>query len=189
MRPMTGSNRPELPLTAAQQRLANLTVRGPGPLPPAQYAAVLDEARQESEHAEQALAVLSGATASSVAAIRLDSPRSPLLSRPTPRLVSLVRYDRQVFTPPSGASSATRAAGRPLRTVPSYLAFVVRSSGTPAAVPSAPAAALEALVAQWRLDIRDEAMAPLEPSETPLNPRGHRGWPCAGSCGIGCDHF
>ncbi len=154
-------------LTAAQQRLANLTVRGPGPLSPAQYAAVLDEARQESEQAEQALAEVSGDFSQQRRRdqVGLDAVAAAL--SPDTALVSLVRYDRQVFTPPSGASSVDRAARRALRTVPSYLAFVVRSSGTPAAVPLGPAAALEALVAQWRLDIREEAIAPLEPSETP----------------------
>src|SRR4029453_5052990 len=43
-------------LTSAQQRLANLMVRGPGQMSPAQYKAVMEAARRESELAEQALA-------------------------------------------------------------------------------------------------------------------------------------
>ena len=43
-------------LTSAQQRLANLAVRGPGPMSPAQYTALLQTARRDSELAEQALA-------------------------------------------------------------------------------------------------------------------------------------
>ncbi len=43
-------------LASAQQRLANLLVRGPGSMAPAQYAALVDGARQEGEAAEQALA-------------------------------------------------------------------------------------------------------------------------------------
>src|SRR5262249_7286797 len=57
-RSRTGSETAALRLAfaAAQQRLANLTVRGPDQLSPVQYAALLEDARRDAEQAEQALA-------------------------------------------------------------------------------------------------------------------------------------
>ena len=83
-------------------------------------------------------------------------------------LVSLVRYNRLIFTSVAGGTSATRAPGRAVRTVPSYLGFVVRSTGIPAAVPLGAAATIDALVTEWRLDIRAEATAPTATADSPV---------------------
>ena len=58
-RPAEQADRDQEALRSAQQRLANLSVRGPGVLSAAQYAAIVDEARRESEAAEEALAAKS----------------------------------------------------------------------------------------------------------------------------------
>jgi CHAT domain-containing protein len=78
------------------------------------------------------------------AAIGLDEIRKRLPADSA--LVSLVRYDRQVFAPVSQT-----AAPRRTRVVPSYLGFVLRSDGSdPIVVPLGPAAAIDAAVARWR---------------------------------------
>src|SRR5262249_10448756 len=76
-------------------------------------------------------------------------------------LVSFVRYNRTLFaqstkTLPDGASRAGS------RTVPSYLAFVLRSQEPPAIVALGSARAIDQLVSHWREDIAAEALAPGE---------------------------
>ena len=83
-------------MTAAQQRLANLTVRGPGPLTPAHTRPCWTRRDRRVSRPNGRWPNSAGTSASSVAAIRLDSARSPMLSSPDTALVSLVRYDRQV---------------------------------------------------------------------------------------------
>ena len=134
--------------TAAQQRLANLTVRGPDQLPPAQYAALLEDARREAEQAEQALAEKSAEFRAERdrAQLGLDEVKAALPADAA--LVSFVRYDRTVFS------------ARPSsRSVSSYLAFVLRQGQPPAVLPLGPAQAIDALVAKWRTDIAADASA------------------------------
>jgi CHAT domain-containing protein/tetratricopeptide (TPR) repeat protein len=135
--------------TATQQRLANLTVRGPDQLLPAQYAALLEDARREAEQAEQALAEKSAEFRAERdrAQLGLDEVKAALPADAA--LVSFVRYDRTVFpTRPSA------------RSVSSYLAFVLRADRPPAVLPLGSARTIDALVSQWRADIASEASAP-----------------------------
>ena len=140
----------------AQQRLANLVVRGPDQLSAAQYAIALDNARAESERAEQTLAERSAEFRAerSRAQLGLDDVRAALPSDSV--LLSFVRYDRTLFRDPlvNRTTSAARSASR---TVPSYLAFVMRPHGSLAVVPLGSARAIDSLVARWRDDIRAEA--------------------------------
>ena len=132
-------------LRQARQRLANLVIRGPGSLRPEQYAALVAQAQQEKEDAERALGEQSAAFRSEVSrsTIGLDEIRKRLPADSA--LVSLVRYDRQVFVP------ASQTTARRTRVVPSYLGFVLRSDGSdPIVVPLGPAAAIDAAVARWR---------------------------------------
>ncbi len=136
-------------LNAAQQRQANLLVRGPGSMSAAQYTGLVETARQESEAAEQALAEqsVSYRAARSRAQVGVADVMAALPGDAA--LVSLARYDRTTL--PAAGASPVVGPGRP--TVPSYLAFVVRAGQPPAVVPLGAAATLDALVAQWRADI------------------------------------
>jgi CHAT domain-containing protein/tetratricopeptide (TPR) repeat protein len=140
-------------LVSAQQRLANLTVRGPGQLSLERYTALLDDTRRESERAEQALAEQSVEFRAerSRAQVGLAEVESALPADTV--LLSFARYQRTVF--PNGASptapaASTRAAPP---AIPSYAAFVLRSSQQPVVVPLGTAQTIEALVSQWRADI------------------------------------
>jgi len=134
---------------AAQQRLANLTVRGPDRSSPAQYAALLEDARREAEQAEQALAEKSAEFRAerNRAQLGLDEVKAALPADAA--LVSFVRYDRTVFPTRPSANS-----------VSSYLAFVLRADRPPAVLPLGSARTIDALVSQWRADIASEASAP-----------------------------
>ena len=84
-------------LTSARQRLANLTIQGPG-RQPAQYVGLIEEAQREKEEAERALAEQSAAFRGQRLRgdIGLDQVRAHLPAFSA--LVSFVRYDRRSFT-------------------------------------------------------------------------------------------
>ena len=135
-------------LTSAQQRLANLMVRGPGQMSPAQYKAVMEAARRESELAEQALARGSAEFRAerNRAQIGLEEVTAALPADGA--LVSFARYQRTVFD----------AAPASLRTIPSYVALVLRRDQPPAVVPLGSAQSIDRQVSQWRSDISAEAV-------------------------------
>jgi CHAT domain-containing protein/tetratricopeptide (TPR) repeat protein len=143
-------------LTSARQRLANLAVRGPASSNPRQYASLLDEARREKEEAERALMERSAEFRSQLARadVGLAEVREALGSATA--LVSFVRYDHGVVSGKTGvprAESTVTRASEPnrVRSVPSYIAFVLRpESGEPIAVPLGRAAPIDDLVARWR---------------------------------------
>ena len=116
-------------LTSAQQRLANLMVRGPGPMSPTLYQSVVETARRDSELAEQALAEQSAAFRAERrrAQIGLDDVKASI--PPENALVSYVRYDRLVVRTPEGALAAGTSLPRHTRAVPSYLAIVTAAIG------------------------------------------------------------
>jgi CHAT domain-containing protein/tetratricopeptide (TPR) repeat protein len=149
---------------SAQQRLANLVVRGPAELSPAQYTAVLEEARREAELAEQALAEQNTEfrAARSRAQLGLDEVRASL--PPDSALVSFVRYDRTFFSRQVQNPSPSGPARSSSRTVPSYLAFVLRADQPPAVVRLGSARTIDPLVTQWRADIAAEVLAPAQTS-------------------------
>jgi CHAT domain-containing protein/tetratricopeptide (TPR) repeat protein len=139
---------PRAELSAAQQRLANLIVRGPGVMSPVQYQAVVESARRDSENAEQALAAasLQFRAARSRAQIGLADVDAALPADGA--LVAFARYQRTVLS-----------AAAP-RNVPSYVALVRRRNQPAAIVPLGSAAAIDALVSQWRADILARASRP-----------------------------
>jgi CHAT domain-containing protein/Tfp pilus assembly protein PilF len=139
-------------LRQARERLANLIIRGPGSLRPGQYAAIVSEAEQAKEDAERRLAETSAAfrAQASRADVGLNDVRAHLA--PGSALVSIVRFDRQAIA--AGVASAAR---RRERTVPAYLAFVVRSDRDPIVVPLGEASRIDALVARWRQAMLAEA--------------------------------
>lgn len=153
-RPADGSEDPlRRAMVSAQQRLANLIVRGPDQLTAAQYATVIDEARRESEAAERVLVERSSE-------FRAEQNRTQLaLSDVTASLpadsalVSFVRYERTTFVRPVGKTPSGATSRASTRTVLSYLAFVVRPGQPPIALPLGSAQAIDRAVARWRADI------------------------------------
>jgi CHAT domain-containing protein/tetratricopeptide (TPR) repeat protein len=173
-RPAKPDEPARMALRSAQQRLANLTVRGPGVLSPAQYAAVVEEARRESEAAEETLAERS-------ASYRAERTRNHLGLDEVGRalangsaLVSFVQYDRISLAPP-GTPAPSKRAQTPSRAEPSYLAFVSRPDRAPVAVPLGSVRAIDRLVSRWRADIAAEALR--------LAPRGATAIPAAWTSG------
>jgi len=147
-------------LASAQQRLANLSVRGPEQMSPDQYAALVEDARRESERAEQALAERSVEfrAEQSRAQVGLSEVMTSLPADTA--LLSFARYDRTFFPvqkPPASPNESGRSSSR---TLPSYVAFVLRSDQRPVAVPLGSVQSVDALVSRWRADIQTEALAP-----------------------------
>jgi CHAT domain-containing protein/Tfp pilus assembly protein PilF len=156
----------------AQQRLANLVVRGPGESTAAQFAIALDNAQADSERAEQALAKRSAEFRAerSRAQLGLDDVRAALPSDSV--LLSFVAYERTLFRDRVGKNATNTPARSALRKVPSYLAFVVRPQGAVTVVRLGSAHAIDSLVARWREGIRAEAApAPAASTESKATSR------------------
>jgi len=153
-------------LTAAQQRLANLVVRGAGSMSPARYAQMLEAARNESELAERRLAEASAVFRSerSQAKWGLESVTTSL--SPETALVSFVRY-QQLRIRGRPQSHPSSRSGPPADETPSYLAFVLRAGRKPEAVKLGAAQAIDGLVAKWRGDIAVEALGARTASGVP----------------------
>ena len=154
-----GSAPARIALTDVQQRLANLLVRGPGQMSPAQYTAVVEDARREGEMAEQALAEASAEfrVERTRARIGVDEVKTALPADGA--LVSFARYDRTILAEPPGGGLAKRPARAP-RPVSSYIAFVLRPDRPATVVQIGSAQVIDALVSQWRADIAAEAWVP-----------------------------
>jgi CHAT domain-containing protein/Tfp pilus assembly protein PilF len=140
-------------LTSARQRLANLVVRGPSDQRPQQFLTLVDEARREKELAERALADKSATFRDELAHsdIGLDEVRAALPVRSA--LVAFARYDRTIIGgAPTQTSRSASPAPRPARrTVPSYVAFVIRSGDPDISITQlGSASVVDSLVARWR---------------------------------------
>ena len=142
-------------LTSARQRLANLTIKGPDERRPAQYAALMDEARRDKEQAERRLAEQSAVFGKELAqaATGLDRVRAALPSGSA--LVSFVRYEHMPSrgAPAAKASSSSQPVTR-RTTAPAYLAFVLRADkDEPAVVRLGGADLLESQIVSWRREL------------------------------------
>jgi CHAT domain-containing protein/tetratricopeptide (TPR) repeat protein len=128
-------------LATAEQRLANLVVRGPQSRA-RNYVQLVDDARHDREVAALALADRSPEFRNESAQIQmgLDDVRRAL---PTDgALISYTRYEQLTLgQSPSGASDAT---------VPSYVALIIAGGERVTAVNLGPAAPIDALVRRWR---------------------------------------
>ena len=115
--------------TSAQQRLANLMVRGPRQMSSTQYLDLIEAARRDSESAEWALTERSAKFRAerNRALTGLDDVRAAL--PPDAALVSFVRYDRAVFDARTSMPRGGGSLHRPIPIVPSYMAFVLPPSG------------------------------------------------------------
>lgn len=132
-------------VVSSQQRLANLLVRGPGPLTAAQYIDVLARARQERDLAEQEFAVRN-------AEFKLDRTRANLglddIVQALPNdaaLVSIFRYERTSF--PAAGTSPTILKASPRA---EYVAYVIGRDRSVQLVRLGLAAAIDKLVRSWR---------------------------------------
>jgi CHAT domain-containing protein/tetratricopeptide (TPR) repeat protein len=146
----TGSTEPELAslnaaLTKARQRFANLmfrSLRGEDPVP----QAVLDEARQEREDAERALAARSVATRRELARASFGLPDLRQELPEGAALVSFVRYDRTLVV--------ARPSGRTTQVSPAYVAFVTTKDSDVRAISLGAASEIDRLVAAWQRVVR-----------------------------------
>jgi CHAT domain-containing protein/tetratricopeptide (TPR) repeat protein len=130
-------------LVAARQRFANLMMRSVGDGDSVKRA-MLDEARQQKEDAERALAERSVAVREELArsSAGIDAVRSAL--PPNSALVSFVRYNRTSF-------SENQAHVRLARAAPAYIAFVMRAGDSDVGVvPLGSATGIDAVVSRWR---------------------------------------
>lgn len=128
---------------SAQQRLANLLARGPGPMSTAEYARVVDGARRERERAEETLADVSAEFRAGRLRDRIGIEEVKGALPGDSVLVSYARYDRP-------------ALGRP--DVHHYVAFVTSRDRSLAAVLLGPAETVDTQVARWRADLAVDAL-------------------------------
>ncbi len=142
---------------AAQQRLANLLVRGRGGQAPHEYDALVDDTRGDVETAEQALAHVSREfqRRQTRAAVGLTDVRDVLPDDTA--LVSYVRYRRRLLRD-NGAASRPAATGG-AAALDSYAALVLRGDKPVVVVPLGSAARIERLAAAWRADIASPGSA------------------------------
>jgi CHAT domain-containing protein/tetratricopeptide (TPR) repeat protein len=148
-----------LAFSSAQQRLANLVVRGPDQLSSDRYAAVLEDARRESERTEQAFAERNAQYRAerSRSQLGLDDIKAAL--PPESVLVSFVLYERTLFNEPAGIPPRNGHVRSSSPAVRSYLAFIMRRGQPLAVIPLGPALTIDSLVSKWRADIAAEAVA------------------------------
>ena len=133
-------------LSRAQSRLANLMVRGPGAQTAETYRGLVEEARNEKDRAERALASASAAFAREFSRARLGIEEIAASLPPRSALVDLVQYDR------IDLSADYRPGGDP--DVPSYLAFVLRAGEqNPSVVSLGPVEKIDSLVERWRKEV------------------------------------
>ena len=130
-------------LVAARQRFANLTLRSAYEGDAVQRA-MLNEARQQKENAERALADRSVAVRADLVQSTLGIEAIRRALPPNSALVSFVRYSRTTF-------SENSAHVRLVRTAPAYLALVMRAGASAVGVvPLGSATSIDALVTRWR---------------------------------------
>jgi len=144
-------------LASASQRIANLTVRGPGQSAPLHYRNLLDSTLEERERVERELARTS-------AAFQREEARSKVawgdVTRVLPSgsaLLAYVYYERL-----ERPAKPSEAGGHPTvpKLVPSYAALVLRSGAdAPDILPLGEAREIDSRVARWRREIAAGAAA------------------------------
>jgi CHAT domain-containing protein len=138
-------------LTSARARLANLTVRGLGDSDPAAYKAMLDEAREEKERAERALAGASAAFAREQERARIGLAEITAALPDGAALLAFVHHEVTPLAPPDSGTPRGERAAVASEPEDGYTAFVLRAGARdPVTVPLGPAAALDPRVARWK---------------------------------------
>ena len=137
-------------VAAAQLRLANLTVRGPGQEPVETHRRLLDRARQEKEQAERALAERSVSFQDEQATSRVGLAEVTSALPKGSTLVGFARYNHDGVSRSSRESSSAARAPKKSGSSPHYLAFVLRSGeDDPTMVSLGSAREIETLIADW----------------------------------------
>ncbi|HTM31041.1 MAG TPA: CHAT domain-containing tetratricopeptide repeat protein [Vicinamibacterales bacterium] len=144
-------------LAKAQQRIAGLIVQGAGAMPRQRYEQLLTAAREDRERTERRLA-----EANAEFRVERDRAQTGLgdVAKALPAgvvLVSFVRYQQLRLRATPHHEQGDEKSDE--METPSYMAFVLRSSGTPIAVRIGNAAEVEARVARWRSDVAAEALS------------------------------
>lgn len=130
-------------LLAARQELANLYVRTPGDVGTEELA----RAESETNRLEESLARRSVAFRAERRGRRAGWREVAAALPEDSALVAYVLYDRVELDEPKSPATPS------LPPTPSYLAFVLRSGGTPIAVDLGPASTVEARVRHWRDEV------------------------------------
>lgn len=153
-------------VTSARQRLATLSVRGPGSLSVDQYRALVERTHRERDEAERALAERSKPFRAELDNREFGAVQVREHMPPDTALVSFISYSRPIDIDRTAVSAANIAAtapslgGRP-RPARSYAAFVLRSGDTqPQLVHLGDAAIIDSLVARWRRELISGVTAP-----------------------------
>lgn len=133
-------------LALARTRLANLVVRGQGDDQLPNFQALLERRRAERDRAEQALTEVSRAFQQEQTRSRTGLADALGALPADGVLVAYLRYSAQQLRTTVG-----RAPDAP---VPSYAAFVARRGSSPRLVPLGRASEIDALVADWRAQMR-----------------------------------
>lgn len=159
-------------LASARQRLANLVVRGPGEMPVARFAALVDEARSESELVEAQLAEQSAEFRAEMTRARIGLAEVTAAVEPDTALVSFVRYTRFTFRGVSTTGAAAPGGSlSAVREVPSYVALLIRPGFAPVAIPLGSAASIDARISEWRAAVAAGAAAPAAMAAQPSSSR------------------
>ena len=146
-------------LMAAQQRFANIIVRGPGAQSATTYRGLVAQAARDKEAVERELAERSTVFYSELARRDLGLREVQSVLKRGSVLLSFYRYDRLIFPgrqSGSGVTTAPLSQATLPRTVPSYIAFVLRPDGAdPVMVRLGDADVIDGLVARWRNALTD----------------------------------
>jgi CHAT domain-containing protein/Tfp pilus assembly protein PilF len=149
-------------LSCAREKLSQLVMRGPAKFHGTEYATALAQAQAEKDRAERALAQHSAAFREELASRSAGLNEVSSALAPGDAVVAFVRYSSD----------------------PAYLAFVLRAGAdSPALIPLGPARSIEALIADVRREIQNEAESPgLSPARSeqeyraPAGALRHRIW-------------
>jgi CHAT domain-containing protein/tetratricopeptide (TPR) repeat protein len=138
-------------LTSAEQRFANLLVRGPKEHTADQYRTIVDEARRSKENAERVMAARSASfreqrnqAQAGLQEVRANLPRDAAM-------VSFVRFGRVSLQ--RTRAGAPLPASREEPGAPSYVAVILRHGRDPEFVSLGTARVIDSLIGRWRSDI------------------------------------
>jgi CHAT domain-containing protein/Tfp pilus assembly protein PilF len=144
-------------LSAANQRIAKLTIRGLGPAGPEEYAEQLETARKEKERAERALAEQSASFRVAQARSQMDLSRVATALGPGDALVAFAQYQQYALANERGSTgtrgiqtASTRRLAGEQAPMSSYVAFVLRGGeAQPELLRMGSAESVDSVVAHW----------------------------------------
>jgi CHAT domain-containing protein/tetratricopeptide (TPR) repeat protein len=153
----------------ASVRFANLTVRGLADEPPESYRRLLEQAREEKEDSERALAARSASFREDESRGRVGLSEVDAALPPRTALLSFARVAAPVEGPmlsarpsrqPNGAPDHASVSAVEPQAAATYIAFVLQERGAqPVVVPLGKCAEIDTLVAIWRTAALSGALA------------------------------